>query len=423
MPTMLSPTSHNKTKRSLHRMARRGSLPLKKRRLLFEPPATTPMITSSPSAFSPIAAIPPPRILPLLQQPNRLSFLASAVSMVADPLPQDHTPQQSSPPLSLSFIPSSEGPAPMSPRSAVSSKHSLRGTGANKPKHLKNPPAYIAPDSPRPKSQLPDKRYTGTGLRCCATTTRGRACAYKAVGPTPYCNLHAEYATNPAPARKWNSSTNSTGSATSHHHSDVPSTTCTRVPLAPSRRRTSAKLAEKHAAATAPLLSMISTDQWYHKAVRIALGPLRGRTGRVEKWGNGWVSVRLDHGGKGSDSGGGGVWHNRRSFELVLLDSPNNSSNTPKSKTATKHRPPITMTSDRPQTPKASTTRQRVIIPKVTPLEGTTKNVMLRVVEQGVDLRLPKDTNAKVLALQPREGMAAVVRKDDEDDDDGEATF
>ena len=56
------------------------------------------------------------------------------------------------------------------------------------------------------------------------------------------------------------------------------------------------------------LLSTISTDQWFQKTVRVAAGPLKGRIGLVEKWGNGWVSVHIS---------GVGL-HNRRSFELYL---------------------------------------------------------------------------------------------------------
>ena len=76
------------------------------------------------------------------------------------------------------------------------------------------------------------------------------------------------------------------------------------------KRRTATKLAEKHADSPYPLLSMISTDQWFHKKVMISTGPLAGRIGKVEKWGNGWVTVSIPTIGQ----------HNRRSFELYLRD-------------------------------------------------------------------------------------------------------
>jgi len=115
--------------------------------------------------------------------------------------------------------------------------------------------------------------------RCLATTTRGRPCAYVAINGTKYCNLHADYDTNPPPRR------------------------------GARKESTSTKRKEKHADSPYPLLSMISTDQWSDQGVRIATGPFAGRTGTVQKWGNGWVSV---------DIPGIGM-HNRRSFELYLL--------------------------------------------------------------------------------------------------------
>jgi hypothetical protein len=185
-----------------------------------------------------------------------------------------------------------------------------------------------------------DKRYTGAEgeVRCSATTTRGRSCAYTCVSGTNYCYLHSDYDTNPPP-RRWshkgksescinitnsNNSVvmapfvvegsnenslkglerlpavllvpNSSPSVTSEGLSRIPSpsgtATSEKLPSAKrSRRTTSTKLAAMHADSPFPPLSMISTDQWYHKLVRIANGHLAGRVGRVEKWGNGWVSV------------------------------------------------------------------------------------------------------------------------------------
>lgn len=93
----------------------------------------------------------------------------------------------------------------------------------------------------------------------------------------------------------------------------TPMPAATAVPSPPCKkrlRRTSVKLAEKHADSKHPLLSMIATEQWFGKTVHIAVGPLEGRTGLVQKWGNGWVSVRVK---------GVGL-HNRRSLELYISD-------------------------------------------------------------------------------------------------------
>lgn len=222
--------------------------------------------------------------------------------------------------------------------------------------------------------QHQDRRYMGAPgeIRCLATTTRGRACAYISVHGTKYCYLHSDYDTNPPPRRGGcGTPVLSTAKADDHHHgqaatatttasSTTTTTTTTSARLAEKKglkrrsrrspvngsnsaklvsprpasaalsevsipsvsseessakerkktpsRRTSAKLKEKHADSPFPLLSMISTDQWGQKKVRIATGPFEGRSGEVKKWGNGWVSVRIP---------GVGL-HNRRSFELYL---------------------------------------------------------------------------------------------------------
>lgn len=75
------------------------------------------------------------------------------------------------------------------------------------------------------------------------------------------------------------------------------------------RRASTTKNMEKHMAdAPYPLLSMLSTDKWYGQKVIVSTGPLANHVGHVEKWGNGWVSVKLPNIGL----------HNRRSFELYL---------------------------------------------------------------------------------------------------------
>jgi hypothetical protein len=57
------------------------------------------------------------------------------------------------------------------------------------------------------------------------------------------------------------------------------------------------------------LLSKIPVDQWFGKSVEIACGPMAGKVGQVERWGNGWITVRIP--GVGT--------HNRRSFELFMV--------------------------------------------------------------------------------------------------------
>lgn len=201
-----------------------------------------------------------------------------------------------------------------------------------------------------------DKRFTGASdeMRCLATTTRGRVCAYVSVNGSKYCHLHADYDTNPPP-RRGNSKPSkvsteespfrlgaerslrtfesvpgvaAASSATEVSLSPPPSVAWEEARLSspltaanqrkrfsstsesptvgkPSRRNPSKLM---HAASPFPLLSSIATDQWFHKTVKLSAGPFTHRVGRVEKWGNGWVSVRIP----------GVGMHNRRAFELLL---------------------------------------------------------------------------------------------------------
>jgi hypothetical protein len=203
-----------------------------------------------------------------------------------------------------------------------------------------------------------DKRYSGTvgEMRCCATTTRGKACAYCCVNRTKYCHLHTDYETNPPPRRTSNKGKSTSAceldgddSCGRGHYSIekslvrldtkelqiVPISTApslepnniSRLPSpfvdekhkekAKSRRTAASKLVAQHSDHDFPLLSMISTDQWFDKAVKITSGPLNGKCGTVEKWGNGWVSVKVP---------GIGL-HNRRSFELCILSDQDDTSN------------------------------------------------------------------------------------------------
>lgn len=196
--------------------------------------------------------------------------------------------------------------------------------------HLKSTQRLQTVTSPStPKSTPPavgqDKRHSSLDSsiahRCLATTTRGRACAYIAVVDTKYCFLHADYDTNPPPRRKSKDEDDDEEDEADEQQQqqkqrvsspDVPDKGAAITSAKRRFRRTSAKLAEKHADSPYPLLSMIATDQWFGRTVKIAMGPLEGRTGVVEKWGNGWISVSVP---------GVGL-HNRRSFELYLEDEP-----------------------------------------------------------------------------------------------------
>ena len=231
-----------------------------------------------------------------------------------------------------------------------------------KPRGGKNA-ALILQDASSPNPPHQDRRYMGGPgeTRCSATTTRGRACAYVAVRNSKYCHLHADYDINPPPRRggcgggqhqkKQSKTSSKKGASTSAFRrvADSPrsesrtvssedsislgtlssesaqqhrllsptptaeamrhtTTTTKKTAATPSQASRRANARRKHADSPYPLLSMISTDQWSQKLVRIATGPFKDRTGNVEKWGNGWVAVHIP----------GVGMHNRRSFELYL---------------------------------------------------------------------------------------------------------
>jgi hypothetical protein len=64
-------------------------------------------------------------------------------------------------------------------------------------------------------------------------------------------------------------------------------------------------------------LSTLPTGKWLNQLVIISTGHLQNHSGRVERWGNGWVSVRVDSVGL----------HNRRSFELYVANNDSSSDN------------------------------------------------------------------------------------------------
>jgi len=195
-----------------------------------------------------------------------------------------------------------------------------------------------------------DKRYTGCDdeVRCLATTTRGRPCAYVSVFTSKYCFLHADYDTNPPPRRGGSGSTPKQGKAVSAPSSEIegcppipdltswipsmkPSVTCGPSAGPPSyashdSSSSSSSRSDMEKANSPPqlidcplpLLSSISSDQWLNKNVLIGLGPLVNHIGQIMKWGNGWVSLRIQSGAAAQEMHGG-LLHNRRSVELFLL--------------------------------------------------------------------------------------------------------
>ncbi|KAG7367639.1 hypothetical protein IV203_030310 [Nitzschia inconspicua] len=177
-----------------------------------------------------------------------------------------------------------------------------------------------------PQQQQQDKRFTGSPgeTRCQATTTRGRACAYVAVGdPNKYCHLHADYERNP-PARRNKAVLIASTTSLMQRGSKVfvvgnnNKTTKTKNNKGPPHGDSEHKGKPDGGSTNSfPLLSMLSTDVWFNKRVIISTGPFLNRTGHVLRWGNGWVTVKLDVDADipGTEKE---MLHNRRSFELFL---------------------------------------------------------------------------------------------------------
>jgi len=201
-----------------------------------------------------------------------------------------------------------------------------------------------------PISARQDKRYTGCDddVRCLATTTRGRPCAYVSVTSSKYCFLHADYDANPPPRRGGSGSTPKTSKIGSTAQNEIEG--CPPIPdllhvtesplyqadtprragdesqllaledacsVASSRSEMeNAKLPPQLIKCSYPLLGSISSDQWFDKYVLIGLGPFVNRVGKIVKWGNGWVSVNVQ---SESSELPDMLLHNRRSVELFLL--------------------------------------------------------------------------------------------------------
>ena len=210
------------------------------------------------------------------------------------------------------------------------------------------PPPAIGPlqQQPQPPQQQQDKRFTGAeGEVCCrATTTRGRPCTFVAADGSTVCHLHSPSKASPPYLPRRDSEcyysdqqllqspsppTHSPAApeATPHSSTEVllpfvspvaasslssPSLSSTAVASGSrsgggggggSKRRA------KYNDSPHPLLSKVPVDRWFGTHVRIACGPLQGKVGCVEKWGNGWITVRIPGIGP----------HNRRSFELYVV--------------------------------------------------------------------------------------------------------
>lgn len=194
--------------------------------------------------------------------------------------------------------------------------------GSTLPMNLKCENAKDNLKANRPGSRpLQDRRFLAENekkfghVRCSATSTRGKLCAYVAVNSTKYCYLHINYDIDPPPKRGRGSNLLSLQfqQCRQHQPHQKKLQTDNFFPLLEPKNSSIQTRLDTQVASCIPIglkmLSMISTERWRNKRVFITHGPFKRHYGTVETWRNGWVKVRLDQ--------GMGI-HNRRSFELLV---------------------------------------------------------------------------------------------------------
>jgi len=183
-----------------------------------------------------------------------------------------------------------------------------------------------------------DRRFTANDppdIRCQATTTRGRPCAFVSVVDTKYCHLHATYETNPPPRRSGYTEMSVAATSPGSRSHDVGNGTYSRdltAKISKSRKANPTKRTDFISGdddIQLPLLNSTPSGQWLNKLVQVATGPFKGEHATVLTWGNGWVTVRLlndrEVSGESTPSRrkskdkDKGVLHNRRAVELYLL--------------------------------------------------------------------------------------------------------
>lgn len=183
-----------------------------------------------------------------------------------------------------------------------------------------------------------DRRFTANDppdIRCQATTTRGRPCAFVSVIGRKYCHLHATYETNPPPRRSGYTEGVVAATSLGSRSHDVGKGTYSRdVTAKISKPKKDNPMKRTDFISDGddiqlPLLSSTPSGQWSNKLVQVATGPFKGEHATVLKWGNGWVTVRLlnyrNVSGESTPSRrrskdkDKGVLHNRRAVELYLV--------------------------------------------------------------------------------------------------------
>jgi len=206
------------------------------------------------------------------------------------------------------------------------------------------PQKLVPPSSSRLSGKPKDRLYRGSSfadeVRCLAISTRGKRCCYAAVAANHnrYCYRHSSRF-DPEKSNDEEPRSRTLSSRLKEETADRNPGTASAVTSAPRRRSRAAAAAlhlpstgsERSTSTTTPL-NLLSTDQWFEKRVTIRKGPYTSKIGTVVKWRNGWVTVLLDPDTsfgendrndhcdkKTTTTGKPGIYHNRRSYELLLL--------------------------------------------------------------------------------------------------------
>ena len=170
-------------------------------------------------------------------------------------------------------------------------------------------------------------------VRCLAISTRGKRCCYAAVtsNGNEYCHRHSSFkgsddkngtATDAIKTTKTKSKTKTKTNVAPVEESLANLNTTTLSSCSRNRRNRSSATSQKAvltADASDPrspnALSDLSTDLWQNRRVLVSKGPHQSKIGTVVRWRNGWVTVELTGNAKTKNP----VFHNRRSYELILV--------------------------------------------------------------------------------------------------------
>jgi len=157
-------------------------------------------------------------------------------------------------------------------------------------------------------------------VRCLAISTRGKRCCYAAVtaNGNEYCHRHSSF--------KGSNDKNAIKTTKTKNVMPLEESLANTTILSSRRRNRSSATSQKAKALTAAsdprspnTLSDLSTDLWQNRRVLVLKGPHQSKIGTVVRWRNGWVTVELTANANENAKTKNPMFHNRRSYELILV--------------------------------------------------------------------------------------------------------